>query len=102
MCDGARWEEETHEYEQKQQQSNADVSAALVAAGARPNAALIQPPVLTFEQKMQQYTPTTVLYYMPIIPRLKKLIAHPVFSHLFSYGDKHMDSGEDKMVTILI
>jgi len=45
--------------------------------------------------------PRKVFRYFPIAPRLAKLFAHPVYSHLFTYGDKHtvhedgLDSMED-------
>jgi hypothetical protein len=39
--------------------------------------------------KKQEYTAIHVLRYCPLISRLKALVAHPVFSHLFYYADSH-------------
>ncbi len=36
--------------------------------------------------------------YCPLIPRLRKLIRHPVYSHLFHYADKHMYNESDDVV----
>ena len=38
-------------------------------------------------------TPRHVYRYCPMIPMLKELIAHPVFSHLFRHGDTNMKMG---------
>jgi hypothetical protein len=42
------------------------------------------------EVKKRKYTPVQTMRYCPLIPRLKLLLAHPVFSHVFDYGDEHM------------
>lgn len=39
--------------------------------------------------KKREYKARHVLRYCPLIPRLKSLIAHSVFSHLFFYADSH-------------
>ena len=39
--------------------------------------------------RRQTYTPRYELLYCPLIPRLKYLLAHPVFSHLFIHGDEN-------------
>lgn len=43
--------------------------------------------------------PRKVFRYFPIAPRIAKLFAHPVYSHLFTYGDKHTvhEDGADFM-----
>lgn len=41
---------------------------------------------------VRERTGRHVLRYSPLIPRLRALIAHPVFSHLFYFGDRNMKS----------
>jgi hypothetical protein len=94
-CKKPRFEEDTDEYNSRLEQSINDITAAAAAAGSAPPPPR---PELSLEEKMKTYTPRFILYYMPIIPRLKALIAHPVFSHLFRYADTHMNSGDDEHV----
>jgi hypothetical protein len=95
VCKKARFEEDTDEYNSRLNLAVSDIAAAAAAAGSPPPP---QAAELNLKQKLNNFTPRFVLYYMPIIPRLKALIAHPVFSHLFRYADTHMQSGDDEMV----
>ncbi len=45
--------------------------------------------------KKEKFSVRYQLLYCPLLPRLRYLLAHPVFSHLFEYGEKHRGRSED-------
>lgn len=53
---------------------------------------------MTFVEKHKRFKPRLVFMYSPLIPRIKYLLAHPVFSHLFFYGDSHMFNDDADIV----
>ena len=48
--------------------------------------------------KIKKYKAACIVRYCPLLPRLCALISHPVFSHLFHYGDEHMKNNKDPNV----
>jgi hypothetical protein len=53
---------------------------------------------IPFDMKLATYTHRFELHYCPLIPRLKYLISHPIFSHLFWYADSHMVNADPNVV----
>lgn len=56
-------------------------------------------PPMTVDEKVKKCKPRRVMLYAPLIPRLRVLLAHPVFSHLFHYADKHMRNKDPNIVS---
>jgi hypothetical protein len=50
---------------------------------------------VSMTMKKEKFTARYQLLYCPLLPRLRYLLAHPVFSHLFEYGEKHRGRSED-------
>jgi hypothetical protein len=52
----------------------------------------------TIEYKLRHYKPVRTYRYFPLIPRLKKLIRHPVFSHLFRWAMNNLLNSDPDVV----
>lgn len=52
----------------------------------------------SFEYKLTHYKPVRTFRYFPLIPRLKKLIRHPVFSHLFRWAENNLHNSDSDVV----